>query len=148
MQRASRVDTHKCTIAGISAEGERNIDATFVIFIGLIFFFCSTVSKLLYLPSHAVVVHLSFSNPVLSSSLWKARIRGFAVVHLLHRKDPCPSKGCFHFPDCCAAVSPTCLIFCPFSSVNALGLQGPLKMYFSLCIEHVLMLSLGHTRIL
>lgn len=109
------MDTHKCVITGISAEGERNIDAIFIIFIGLIFFFRSTISKLLHLSSYTVVVHLRYSvalpisNPMLSSSLWKARVRGFAVVHLPCQKDPCPCKDCFQLPDCCAIASPPSL---------------------------------------
>lgn len=109
------MDTHKCVITGISTEGERNIDAIFVIFIGLIFYFHSTISKLLCLSSHTVVVHLryavalSISNPVLSSSLWKARIPGFTVVLLPHRKYPCPCKDWFQLPDCCAIPSPPSL---------------------------------------
>lgn len=69
------MDTHKCVITGLSADGEGNIDAILVIFIGLIFFFRRSISKLLHLSLHTVIVHLryaaalSISNPVLSSSL-------------------------------------------------------------------------------
>lgn len=145
------MDTHKCVITGISAEGERNIDAIFVIFISLIFFFLSTISKLLHLSSHTVVVHLrhtvalSISNPTLSSSLWKTRIRGFAVVHLPHRKDPCPCKDCFQLPGCYAIASPPSLS----SALFHVSKQGPLETYFSLCVEqHGLMSSSGHARML
>lgn len=69
------MDTHKCVITGLSTDGEGNIDAILVIFIGLIFFFHSSISKLLHLSSRTIVVHLrctaalSISNPTLPSSL-------------------------------------------------------------------------------
>jgi len=90
-------------ITGISTEGERNIDAILVIFIDLIVFFCSTVSKLLHLSLHKVVIHLRWlvvlftPNPALLGSLRNARVQGFTVIYLTHLKGPSPAGIAFSF---------------------------------------------------